>query len=286
MREIAYFNSPNRRLKILDHRTGNALVQPFSRQVTVSGRCFSTISQNYSNLGHFIHDILSRIYYEKLGVIQPGREKIIAPRFHFPMQKFLFEEIFHDYEIVHHPPRTSLNVEELLLPANLCSPTKFNTSAIKNLISHLRRIALKYSGTDFRKICISRKDGKVGGTLGRNFINIEAYEAIMRKFGYQIVEISRLDPKAQLTLFSNTTDMAGIHGAGMMNMVFMPAGGNYTEITGAPVDPIPHMYCHSTIAHWAMIAGHNVSGLVGELDRKGHPKINMERLETILQRTS
>ena len=182
------------------------------------------------------------------------------------MQKVLFEEIFNDYEIVQFPPGVSLKVVELLLPANLCSPTKFNALAISYLIDRLRHMAQVYSGTDSRKICISRKDGQTGGTLERNFINMESYETSMRKKGYQLVEISKIDPKAQLVLLANTTDMVGIHGAGMMNMTFMPAGGNFTEITGAPgapVDLIPHMHCPANVAHSAIIAGHNVSGLVG-----------------------
>ena len=269
-------------VKFTDPKSDQILVRRPGLRKRIYGRCFSTRSDNYGNMGHFIHDILSRIYYEDIGTISPGREKIIPPLKMFPMQKFLFERIYADYEIVETPPRTALKVEELLLPRNLCSDYGVNPAAISSLAKRMRGIAAPYAGSRKRKICISRRDSQHGGVPGRKFVNMEAFEELMRKMGYDIVEVSKLGPEEQLELWANATDVVGIHGAGMMNCLFMQPGASYTEIAGAPVVSDPdHFVAHST-ARCAIIAGHKVSGLVGELDHDGNPVINMELLKEIL----
>lgn len=260
---------------------------PFRRE-PVSGRCFSAWSNNPDNMGHFIHDVLSRIYYEDLGAIAPGREKILAPRFHFPMQKMLFERVFAEYEIVDPPRRAAPEVEELLLPANLCSESRINAAAIYSLAKRLRRIAEPWSGRERLKVCVSRGDGrKYGGIGGREFVNMSAFETRMREMGYRVVEISKIDPENQLALWANAAGIVGIHGAGMMNMMFMPPGGGYAEVGGAPpVETKPKRLSPNWGARCAMIAGHRVGGLLGGRDVEGRPVIDIERLEAILRRIS
>ena len=133
---------------------------------------------------------------------------------------------------------------------------------------------------------MSRRDRSEGGALGRDFVNMEDYEKRMRKMGYRVIEISKLDPDAQYRIWANCADLVGIHGAGMMNMLMMPEGSKYAEITGAPVDLIPVKYAPTSIARCAMTAGHDVSALSGDLDREGRPAIDIERLETIIRRAA
>ena len=301
------FEITNRKgVKYCDPNSNDILINRAMPCTRVRGRCFSTRSYYCENMGHFIHDDLSRIYYEDLGIISPGREKVIAQRFLNPMQKFLFEKIFEGYEIVKSPRRgTSLTVEELLLPRNLCSPTAINPAAIFTLARRMREIAMPYAGSRKRKICISRRDGSKGGSAGRNFLNMDAYENLVSKMGYDIVEISKLNPEEQLELYADATDIVGIHGAGMMNMLFMNPGVNYTEIAGVPElrDPNPYArgrdrnISHTGVpvltdpnpsgpsfltARCAMIVGHKVNGLTGELDSDGNPVINLKLLKQIL----
>lgn len=288
--DVVYFRPPDigrRVLQVLDPGTGKALIRRSRKAaVAVSGRCFSTRSSIPDNMGHFIHDMLSRIYYEDLGVIAPGRERIIAPRFAFPMQRILFERIFEGYEIVHVASDVPLRVEELLVPANLCSQCRFNAPAIAALAKRMRRIAAPFSGKGKLRICVSRRDASKGGALGRDFVNVEDCENRMRKMGYRLVEISKIDPDAQFRIWANCADIVGIHGAGMMNMLMMPEGSKYTEIAGAPVDIIPVKHAPTSIGRCAMAAGHDVGALSGDLDREGRPAIDIERLEAIILRAS
>lgn len=78
----------------LDAATMEALIRRPRRRVSVEGRCFSTRGDNPRDMGHFIHDMLSRIHCEDPGAIAPGRERIIAPLFHVPVRRILFEKVF------------------------------------------------------------------------------------------------------------------------------------------------------------------------------------------------
>lgn len=263
-------------MRFIDPDSDDALIRPHARSMTVTGRCFSTLSNTTHNYGHFIHDVLSRIYYEDLGVIAPGRETVIAPQFKFPMQKILFEMVFKGYQIVQAPAGTALEVEDLVLPTNLCSSLRFNPKGIAGLAARMRRLMAPYASTERHKVCVSRRDGKDSG--GRAFVNMEAFETGMQAHGYRVVEVSALDPKAQFDLWANTTAIAGVHGAGLMNMILMQPG-RYTEIGAAPRGP-------NYTARCAMAAGHGVSGMAGEINRDGHPVIDLDRLYRLLDKAA
>ena len=200
--------------------------------MAITGRCFSTRTYHPDNYGHFIHDALSRIYYEDLGVIAPGRVKLIPPRIKFPIQKKLFEMVFEGYEIVWTPDNTALEVEELIVPANLCGWNQCNQVGLSALADRMRQIMLPYAGAEKYKICVSRRD-RTTLNQGRNFVNLNAYENRMQELGFRVVEASKLALEDQFPLWANATDIVGVQGSGMMNMIMMPPG-NYLEIQGFP----------------------------------------------------
>ena len=165
-------------------------------------------------------------------------------------------------------------------------PIRGDSLAITALAKRMRKIASWFSGTEKCRICVSRRDGSIGGALGRDFVNVEDYEKRMRELGCQQVEISRLDPDAQFRIWANCADIVGIHGAGMMNMLMMPEGSKYAEIAGAPVDPIPVKHAPMSVGRCAMAAGHDASALSGDLDREGRPVIDIEKLEAMIRQAS
>ena len=63
--EVVYFRPPDigrRVLQVLDPGTGDALIRRSRKgAVAISGRCFSARSNIPDNMGHFMHDMLSRI---------------------------------------------------------------------------------------------------------------------------------------------------------------------------------------------------------------------------------
>ena len=263
----------------IDQELDDALIKLPSRCVSVSGRCFSTLSNHHKNYGHFIHDMMSRIYYEDVNVIAPGREKVIAPPLHHPIQKILFEKIFAGYEIVEARADTAIMTEELLLAANLCSRSSFNPRGIASLSRRMDHVLAPYAATEKWKVCVSRGDGR--DHAGRDFDNSAEFEDRMRKQGYRVVEASTLDPESQFALWANATDIVGIHGAGMMNMIMMPQGGNYFEIAGAPSETYP-LGTPNNIVRSAIAAGHRANGIASSPGGDGRPVIDIERLVEII----
>ena len=261
----------------------NQLINSHARHEFVPGRCFSTRTEYSPGFAHFGHDVLTRIYYEDLGVIAPGREKIIGPKYSYPIQKFLFEKIFADYEIIWAPDSVALNVEELLIAANLHGIGGLNAKSIESLARRMQRIIAPYIGTEKFKVCVSRSDGS-NVRLGRNLVNTEAYENLLRDWGFRIVAASTLDLDAQLHLWANTTDLIGVHGSGMMNMIMMPQGGNYTEIIGASyLDKHGNeVYGNNMILRCAIAAGHRVRVITSKRNNEGRPIINLEQVRDLL----
>lgn len=144
-----------------DGRDGSALIQRHMRCMELPGRYITARSRVFWNFGHFVQDILCRIYYEDLGAIVPGRDKVIAPSMPLPMQKALFHKVYEGYEILQAPLNVPLKVEELLFPAKLCTVVAgCNPAAIRALASRMRRIVAPYAGRDRRKICVSRHNGR------------------------------------------------------------------------------------------------------------------------------
>lgn len=274
---------PRRILRVIDPVLDDALIWIPKRKKTVTGRCFSTLTNYSSNYGHFIHDVLSRIYYEDLGVIAPDREKIVAPPFNCKIQKILFEKVFAEYEIVQTKGNEAICTEELVLPANLCSLTGINPLGIVSLHERMCRIMAPYVESVKRKVCISRRDGNRTIILGRDFVNSAMFEDRMRDMGYMVVVASELEPEAQFSLWANTIDTVGVHGAGMMNMIMMPHGLNYTEIAGAPLESnSAFVGTPNTTVRTAKAIGHKVSGIAGTLDERGQPMIDIDRLVEIM----
>ena len=273
------FGSGVKEIVYSDRSGVSALIHRHMRCMDLPGRCFSARHRPFWNFGHFVHDILSLIYYEDLGAIVPGRDKVIAPPMPWPMQKALFHKVFDGYEIVQTPLHIPLRVEELLVPEILCNVRAgCNPAAIRSLALRMRRIVTPYAGRDRRKICVSRRDGRpfeVGDHAFRNFANVDAYETMLRKMGYDVMEVSALDPESQFSMWANTTDIVGIHGAGMMNMIMMPPGGNYTEIA-ADIN-------RSCTVRCAIAAGQRVGVLEnGARDAQGSLVIDLDRLEALL----
>lgn len=254
-------------LRWMDPVSCKGLLYMPERRIAIQGRCFSARHSHPGNFGHFVHDVLTRIYYEELGALEPGRDKIIAPCFHFQMQKALFDRVYQDYEIVHIPNDIAIEPEELLLPANLCTSTGFNPASIAALARRLRRSLQPYARMEKCKVCVSRRDGKNNWW---NYVNEGVYEKHMETMGYRIVEVTRLDPNAQFDLWANTTDIVGIHGAGMMNMLMMPTTANCFEIANKNG---PNWIARCTVA-----AGHRLSVIPSLNDSKGQFKIDIDRL--------
>jgi hypothetical protein len=80
------------------------------------------------------------------------------------------------------------------------------------------------------------------GSVGRSLENIDAISSVCDLFGFEIVDTSGMAFDAQMELFASARFLAGIHGAGLVNMIFRRnAALALLEIF--PPDSIPAYFC-------------------------------------------
>jgi hypothetical protein len=78
--------------------------------------------------------------------------------------------------------------------------------------------------TTGKRIYISRRAAK------RSPINEEQVEVLFRKYGFEIVKTENLELLKEITLISQANILAGVHGAGLANMVWLEPGSRVIDI--------------------------------------------------------
>jgi capsular polysaccharide biosynthesis protein len=109
------------------------------------------------------------------------------------------------------------------------------------------------------KIFITRNKSRL-----RFIENQEEIQAVAEKAGLSIIDTDQLKPVEQIRIFSQAAVIVGIHGAGLMNMVFRRSECKVLEIFAPPSDGyLPF--------HYIMLAnmmGFQYQGLIGERGKK------------------
>lgn len=85
-----------------------------------------------------------------------------------------------------------------------------------------------------RRLFVSRPAGRV---QGRSLVDAKTVYACVRRLGFEIVYPERLSLCEQAGLFASASIVAGIHGAGLTNIVHCRPGTAVVELYGAHVAP-------------------------------------------------
>lgn len=179
-----------------------------------------------SNFGHFVHDLLTQVVFiddlRRRGI----RPKFIvtayhAPKFRYEMQEFLFTELIGPLEEVIFHRSGTLCVDTLyagspvfLLRAKTGTVSRFALRYMANRIRDHFKAAGTKGGS--KKIYITRDDG----VLARQMENEPEARALLLERGFVAATISRYSPQEIVELFYDAEVIVGVHGAGLMNMVF------------------------------------------------------------------
>jgi len=94
----------------------------------------------------------------------------------------------------------------------------------KNYRNYLGRLGSKASRRG-KKIFISRR-----GATRRVVCNVDQVESVLLERGWGIVQMERLGFVEQVELMRQCSAVAGVHGAGLANIVFAPSGTHVLEI--------------------------------------------------------
>lgn len=213
------------------------------------------ITDNWShNYFHWCADALPRLYLASQK--KPGLQ-LLLPNF-LKGKGFISESLlaFDVKEPIFVSKFGSLAVSKLYFPSIASATGHFNEPVIREVAKKIsRRFAEEVIPT--RRIYISRKKAPI-----RHIENEEQIFPILEKYGFEIFHFENLTFLEQVKLMSECKTLVGPHGAGFVNMMFMPKNGSVMEIH--PMDD-KVMNCFFTLAS-AM--GHNYFYIMADTVKK------------------
>lgn len=109
------------------------------------------------------------------------------------------------------------------------------------------------------RVFISRRSAR-----GRRLVDEDRLLSLLKRHGFEIVEMERLDLGAQIALMTRAKVVLAPHGAGLTNMLFCQPGTRIIEIAD-PAYPNPNFYA------MAAALDHDYVWLAGRGIGEGHP---------------
>lgn len=134
-----------------------------------------------------------------------------------------------------------------------------------------------------RMIYISRKKAS-----RRNLSNRAEVEAVLRHAGFETVVMEDLTFAEQVALMRETRVLAGLHGAGLGNMIFCAEGAHVLEIMD-PGYPSPNFYALAAALghHYWLVAAEGVGGgKPGWRDLRPDPRLLEDTVRKLLAESS
>ena len=171
----------------------------------------------YQNYYHWMLEALPRLFsihkqLDDISLIIPDK----LSSFHHETLAY-----FNLKEIIQYPKTKLIKAESLLLPDPACQDYgEHNPKLIKDMASWLKEKTsiTKTSGNGSpKKIFITRDSDKV-----RKLTNQDEIISLLTKYDFTPVMLEKLTIAEQINLFRNATCVAGVQGAGLSNMIFMP----------------------------------------------------------------
>jgi len=207
------------------------------------------------NYFHFYNDVLAKLYFLKDNGIDPTSVPIIISRRLW--QKEYFQYYYSNSPFARELKWTIQDDQYFVCDKLIvCKPLTHKKALLKLIFEPL--ISLSTPGSTL-KIFITRNKSRL-----RFIENQEEIQAVAEKAGLSIIDTDRLKPVEQIRIFSEAAVIVGIHGAGLMNMVFRRSECKVLEIFPPPSDGyLPF--------HYVMLAnmmGFQYQGLIGERSKK------------------
>ncbi|MEP7214511.1 MAG: glycosyltransferase family 61 protein [Acidobacteriota bacterium] len=118
----------------------------------------------------------------------------------------------------------TVRAARLFLPFHAAQSGDFDTQVIRQ-VGKILVDPFQHAAVPDRRIYISRAKAK-----RRKIVNEAALANILGGFGFESIYAEDLSFAEQVRLFASTSHLISIHGAGLSNMLFMPAGGKVFEL--------------------------------------------------------
>ena len=263
--------------QVVDART-NRSIRPVSRGSAVpgilavrrlDGIAFSLLTGVPGKRRNYYHFLMERLpeHLAALGAAVEafGRLTLLLPATDHPLETALVSEARRRFPDL--PVRRVRTSEKLRCEAIVFHRVErssiYRSPASRRLLS-MTVEAMRHSVQVFpaaertRRLFVSRADARKPRLL-----NEDEVFARLEPFGFERVMPGRLPVADQVALFSGAQAVAGPHGAGMTNLVFMPEGGAVIEIFGRSL-------AHGAYAWLSHLGGHAYGHVVSDETAERH----------------
>ena len=263
--------------QVVDART-NRSIKPVSRGSAVpgillarrfDGIAFSLLTGVPGKRRNYYHFLMERLpeHLAALGAAVEafGRLTLLLPATDHPLEAALVSEARRRFpELPVRRVRTSEKLRcEAVVFHRVRRSSIYRSPASRRLLS-MTVEAMRQSLQVFpavertRRLFVSRADARKPRLL-----NEDEVFARLERFGFERVMPGRLPVADQVALFSGAQAVAGPHGAGMTNLVFMPEGGAVIEIFGRSL-------AHGAYAWLSHLGGHAYGHVVSDETAEQH----------------
>jgi FkbM family methyltransferase len=178
------------------------------------------------NICHLLLDRITRIPLYERAWARPGKFFLVDD---FRYHREIFDRLgLGDRLIIPTEKRVSIRAPELLFSSNIAADFRHPAHFCADWALEYLRGALAIGDRQARperKLMISR-----GDTRGRRIVNWEEVLPVFARHRFEIVELAGLSTEAQIALFRDASQIVGVHGAGLTNMLFAPRDCAVLEI--------------------------------------------------------
>ena len=204
------------------------------------------------NYFHFYNDVLSKLFFLQQHGIKVQEIPIV-------ISGKLWEKEYFKFFLQHSSFLKTLNwtVQQRdqyiqCDSAIFCKPITHQKELWSIILSPFKDLPVHANN---KKIFLTRSKERL-----RFIENTDEVEAIVKKFGFAIIDTDNLSMKEQITLFSAAEFLVGIHGAGLTNMAFCRGGCRVLELFPPPDSGyLPYHYIML-----AKMSGFYYRALIGE----------------------
>lgn len=217
--------------RAFDPQTRTALFNFESAELRRGSAFVFSSSNSTVNFGHFVHDLLILVpMFKRARAAFPDLKVLVHENFKYPIQNFIFDEIMKEEMAFGHVMIGNIQgiYDHVLVPDLQFGYEKdeINVQSAQEVRVILRDMAQKYRNfcreETNKRIFVSRKDG-TSNAYNRGGLDHDKLESIFAEQGYDCVSVSQLEPAELMSVFANAEVVAGVHGAGLLNVLFSQA---------------------------------------------------------------
>ena len=116
-------------------------------------------------------------------------------------------------------------VKDLIITSHIAPAGNFKSDLINKISKKFKYSVIKDNNIPTNKLWISRNRSEI-----RKEKNFDGLSKLLEKYKYQIVYLEDYSLHEQIILVNQSHTIAGLHGAGLNNMLFLQKGANILEV--------------------------------------------------------